>query len=583
MKKNLKFIFSFIVLLAILLISKKVDANSISSISMDIYVDNAGDAHVTEQWVCNTSSGTEVYHPYYNLGNSVISDLSVVDNGTTYSTLSSWNTSGTLSSKAYKCGINKISNGVELCWGISEYGKHTYTVTYKISNFVADLNDSQMIYWTLIPYEFSNTIGNAYIKIHTDFNVPSTTDVWGYGNYGGTAYVYDGYIEMQSDGSLASSEYMTILVKFPSNTFQVSDNHIDRNFDYYYNMSQEGATAYKDKESTSFTFSFAFDIIFSVIVFLFCLIPFGFAAKTMKTLSFNIDKESKRLVKDAPYFRDIPCNKNLYVAYCIATKYGLSKNKTDLLGAIILKWLKNGIVKVEKRESGKIFKKEDSVIILNSDFFRGYASIGETFDDELLSKEKTLYKMLYDASIDGILENKEFEKWCSSHYSKILDWFDDISDIVEKKLIEDGLIKTEETKTLGLFKTKSKYATSELTQLAVELSGLKKYLNDYTLISDREAIEVTLFEDYLIYAQMLGIADKVAKEFKELYPDMIEQSNFYSYDYILFINYCSHNGISSASAARSRANSYSAGGGGFSSGGGGGGSFGGGGGGGGFR
>ena len=82
---------------------------------------------------------------------------------------------------------------------------------------------------------------------------------------------------------------------------------------------------------------------------------------------------------------------------------------------------------------------------------------------------------------------------------------------------------------------------------------------------------------------MLGIADKVAKEFKELYPDMIEQSNFYSYDYILFINYCSHNGISSASAARSRANSYSAGGGGFSSGGGGGGSFGGGGGGGGFR
>ena len=59
-----------------------------------------------------------------------------------------------------------------------------------------------MIYWTLIPYEFSNSIGQVYIKIHTDFKIADTIDVWGYGNYGGTAYVYNGYIEMQSDGRL---------------------------------------------------------------------------------------------------------------------------------------------------------------------------------------------------------------------------------------------------------------------------------------------------------------------------------------------------------------------------------------------
>ena len=49
-----------------------------------------------------------------------------------------------------------------------------------------------------------------------------TIDVWGYGNYGGTAYVYNGYIEMQSDGSLDTSEYMTILIQFPSGTFNTS-------------------------------------------------------------------------------------------------------------------------------------------------------------------------------------------------------------------------------------------------------------------------------------------------------------------------------------------------------------------------
>ena len=91
---------------------------------------------------------------------------------------------------------------------------------------------------------------------------------------------------------------------------------------------------------------------------------------------------------------------------------------------------------------------------------------------------------------------------------------------------------------------------------------------EYTLIKDREAIEVELFENYLIYAQMLGIANQVSKQFKELYPDMIEQTHYNSYDNITYINLCATRGISRASSARAAAESYSSGGGGFSSGGG---------------
>ena len=118
-----------------------------------------------------------------------------------------------------------------------------------------------------------------------------------------------------------------------------------------------------------------------------------------------------------------------------------------------------------------------------------------------------------------------------------------------------------------------------MKQEAIELAGLKRYLNEYTLIKEREAIEVQLFEEYLIFAQIMGIAQKVAKQFKDIYPDIIEQSSFTSYDYIMFIHMSSNRGISAAQSAKSRAESYSSGGGGFSSGGGGGGSFGGGGGG----
>ena len=83
-----------------------------------------------------------------------------------------------------------------------------------------------------------------------------------------------------------------------------------------------------------------------------------------------------------------------------------------------------------------------------------------------------------------------------------------------------------------------------------------------------------------MYACIFGIAKKVIKEFKQLYPDIITDDVYNDISFIYFISY---SGMSKATTARDMAQSYSSGGGGFSSSGGGGSSFGGGGGGGGFR
>lgn len=569
MKKILKISLIFIFCLLIFSISENVKANSISKIAMDIYVDNNGNATINETWTCTTNNGTEVYHPYYNLGKSEIENLTVKENGRTYQTLSSWNTSGTLSEKAYKCGINKITNGVELCWGISSYDSHVYEVSYTISNFIAELQDSQMLYWTFIPYDFSDSIGSAYIKVHTDFDIPDSVDVWGYGNYGGTAYVYDGYIEMQSDGRLATDEYMTMLVKFPSNTFNTS-NSLNHNFDYYYEMAEEGSTKYNEKpESILSKILHVITFLFNFIPVLIVIFAFGMGISAINASRLHFGKEGKKMPSDLPYYRDIPCNKDIFRAYYIGYNYGLLKNKTDLLGAIILKWIKDSVIRIEQKEGEGIFKKENVIIYLN-----------ETNPSVSISNEteRRLFDMLYTASHDGILENKEFEKWCNKSYSRVLKWFDKILNEQKRKLIEEGLITVEEKKTFKIFKNKIDVATPALKEEAIQLAGLKKFLKEYTLIKDREAIEVTLFEEYLIYAQMMGIAKQVAKEFKDVYPEIIEQSKFTSYDNIIIINSYAAHGISTARSAESRARNYSSGGGGFSSGGGGGGSFGGGGG-----
>ena len=571
MRKFFKCFLLGLIFLFTISLNKCVKANSINSISMDIYIDKNGDANITETWNCYSDSGTEVYHPYYNLGNSQIINLSVKEGSDYYSTISNWDTSADFSDKAYKCGINYIDNGVELCWGISDYGSHTYTVNYTITNFVSTLSDAQMVYWTLIPHDFSNRIDKTYIKIYADFDIPDTVDVWGYGNYGGTAYVYDGYIEMQSDGPLEKYEYMTILVKFPLGSFD-STNIIDNDFEYYYDMSKEGSTAY-DSSSNNYSTNFFKDVflpIFLICFFVIIFIIIGLLIYGETTrYNFKLSKEEK---KEAPYYRNIPCDEDIFRAYYVANRFKLFRNRTDILGAFILRWIKSGLVKMEKRIVGTIIKKEDYVIIFNTS--------GHTFSNK---HEKKIFNIMYKASKDGILERKEFKNWCSNNYSTIFNVFDDITSDEEKRCINERLISIDTVKSFNLLSRKEYNASDKLKEQAIQLAGFKRYLNDYTLISDREAIEVHLFEEYLIYAQMLGIAQKVAKQFKDLYPEIIEHSSFNSYNDFLFIYSYVNSGITAANTARMRAESYSSGGGGFSSGGGGGGSFGGGGGGGGFR
>lgn len=556
----------FLVLVICLVINTKVFANSIDKITMDIYVDNNGDAHIEEIWTTTTNNGTEVYKPYYNLGNSEIKDFKVKMNNTEFTTINNWNVDASFTAKQYKAGINSITNGYELCFGISKYGNNTYTMTYTITNFVSQVTDADMINWTLIPHNLSNKPNYIYIKIYSDFKYSSDLPVWGYGNYGGYAYVYDGYIELVHEDALDSSEYMTVLAKFPKGTFN-TNSILSNDFNYYYEMAEEGATAYEEDEYSGLGWIEVVKVLFSFIEFFILVVVTKIVinrANRFGTKNIKFNRGSKN-IKKAPYFRDIPCQKNIFRTYWIAVQYKLIKNHTDLLGAILLKWLKEGKVQ-SVTVTSKILKKEEKALKL----------VTEEMNTEF---EARLYKMMKSASVDGVLENNEFKRWCKSRYRSILKWFSDVLDAETENLAREGLI----TKKKGRFGT-TYIVDEKLKENALQVAGLKNFLNDFSNIKDREAIEVKIWDEYLIYAQIFGIAKKVAKEFKKLYPEVIPEDY---YDDIIFIHTISYNGVSAAYTAKSeaarRAQSYSSGGGGFSSGGGGGGSFGGGGGGGGFR
>ena len=114
--------------------------------------------------------------------------------------------------------------------------------------------------------------------------------------------------------------------------------------------------------------------------------------------------------------------------------------------------------------------------------------------------------------------------------------------------------------TMGIFKSTVYEVDPSIYDEAVKMKGLKSFFNEFENMKDKEAIEVNLWEEYLMYAQIFGVAEKVAKQFKEMYPNVISDQ---TYNSMIFVHTISHTGMVSASSARSRAQSYSSGGGGF--------------------
>lgn len=541
-----------------------VNANSISNINMDIYVAKDGSAIITEEWTASVNSGTEGYHPYFNIGNAKISLLSASMDGKEYTIESNWNVNKSLKEKEMKAGLYYTGDEIDICFGLTSYGSHLYEVKYKIDGFVSTTTDADMIYWTLVPHDFSATPNRVYIKIYSDESYSDTLDVWGYGKYGAYAYVYDGYIEMESNGALSRNEYMTLLAKFPKGTF-ATYNELDNDFNYYFNLAEEGAVHYTDNSNKN-------TVVDSLIIIVSLVFGMGIPILIIAVViiystnnSYKFGSRGGKVPKDIYPFRDIPCNKDVFRAYFVADIYNLNKKKEDFLGVLLLKWLKEGNIKAET------VGKDTAIRFINQ-------PIGN-------KKEEELYNFMYEASNDGLLEKNEFKSWCNDHYNKILNWFSDVLKSERDKLVIEGKISIIKETKLKVIKLQRYLIDDKMMDEAIQMAGLKKFLKEFTLIKERQPIEVKLWNEYLMYAQIFGIADKVAKQFKKLYPEVITDMNNYGYDLntILFMNYISTVGISSANSAKSRAEGYSSGGGGFSSGGGGGGSFGGGGGGGGFR
>ena len=529
MKKYIKT--KYLILFTFFLFIPQVKANSIKNIDMDVFVEKNGDASVTETWKTTSNEGTEIYRGYaaksYSISNFTVSD----DLGRNYEFLSDWDISGSFSDKAYKNGINYNDDGIELCCGISQYGNRTYTLKYNISNLVKQYTDNQGIYFNFL--SSIKAVDSVKITIHSDepFSLDNAK-IWDFGNNGEINFK-DGKIVLTAK-NLTESQYIVGLVRFEHNIFNISNITSESFDDVYDSAMSDVKDIEKPFEIKDIFLLLVAAIFFNPILWIVLLMIFinKFNKKSEKLTEFILGSRKRSgdldfgldgnvLPEDVNYYREIPSNKDLERAYWVCLKYSVipeEKVKQGIIGAILLKWIKNGYITVLKMEKGILSFKDNNYAIDLTKI--------TNVDNEI---ENGLLKILITAAgPNKILEAKEFKKWSKKNYSEVSSWFSSIDDQVELNLEKEGLITLTQETTQGMFGTSKnitiKNVNPKLKEEAIQLKGLKKFLLDFSIMPEREYFEVKTWEEYLILAQLMGIADKVAEQFSKIYPNFNQES-----------------------------------------------------------
>lgn len=634
MKKLLAFV--GVCLVSILFVApESVYAYTPEIYSVDIYIElnQDGSADVTETWDVQVADGTEWYLAQGNLGKIEIQDFSVMDEtGTVYENEGYWDVDRSIEEKAGKCGIVDKGNGsYELCWGVGSYGDHVFTVNYHMTDFVKGFDDYCGFNQRVINDELSSPPQRILVTV-TKPGTEFTTDdvgVWAFG-FEGFIYIENGLVSATSNSSLGSNDYVTVMCRFPREMFDTT-NIVGGSFDEMLDRALEGSDYDQENRDTGDIFVIGMVVLFIVVFIVLLVYMSRVAKKNSRVTTFEEAREylshqkhvkfyakpafwvvlilstflnplfpviifiwtlfssrkdgdevseslmgkayptayvmnEKKTITD--YSREVPFLCHISAVSAASSMMCLNEGKNHVIGAYLLKWLQSGDVEIrqERKEGlgGALGAEAPSVVLRN---------IPENLENHT---ERRLFNLLVEASGgDNILQEKEMYRWARSNHAEVNSMMQEI-EAAGKLYMTDHLYlgKIPSSGMLGFSLVSQEAFTESGRAEIINLYQFKNFLKDFTLINERQPEEVTLWDQYLIVAQIFGMADAIAEQFRAIYPDYFTNHAVYYSDYAgsyAVINAISNAGISGASAG-SGGSSSSGGGGGSSGGGSGGGS-----------
>lgn len=573
-----KFIFTILFLFFVIIVCNNNSYASgdltLKNLDYKVKLNSDGTANVTETWDIAIED-TNTLFKTFKLDSSKFSgfkDVSLIEttNGTRKEFTQIYEEMYHVTKNCFYA-LNTSLSDFEIAWGVSVNGhaRRTFEMNYTIIDAVKNYSDCSEFYWQFISTSSAIPAKKVTGTITLPTEVTNIEDlrVWAHGPLNGNIERKSNNVVYFEVDNLKSKTMLEARVVTPTYVFANNENTSSlKKLDSILTQETEWANEANakreklQKQEKNRKIAFITFISITNIGGIFLAI---YLVKKIKKYKEELSKAPNfKPTMPSKYYRDIP-NENSSAAQAAFVYYfrnsSISMHIADVISATTLNLCLKKFLTFEILNN----KKDNIKITLNTNI-----------DENLLTEsEKVVFNMYKKVNTTYSFTMKEFQKYCKSHSSSCLSSFNSIANKAKNEAIYENNYNATLEKTLSKYtglgigyvflaifspllmfasfipaiictsytsKLSGKYYT--LTQKGIDeqeaWKGLKNYMQDFSMMKEKEVPELALWEKYLVFATAFGIADTVLKQLKVVYPQMLDETymNTHNYYYLYLMS-----------------------------------------------
>lgn len=521
-------------------------------LNYNVQILSDGDAVVLENRTYTYRSG-EFTRGYFELENGV-EDIVVLENGQQYKLIPNFDEKRPEGTYAFK----KQGTVTRVEWYMKAAGgqNRTFTIRYKVKKAAVLYNDCAVYFQKFLSEKNTAEIKkiSVQVKLPSGANAQNTL-IWGHGPL-------DGNIQFENP----TSNIVKLQVKdIPEKNYVEARFVMDRNLmtesKYIVNTNirdniikeetEAKNQAYKNRKITGISTLVAYGIAIVLVI-----LPIVMRIKKRE----HFTKFTPELTPE--YYREIPENIPPAILDKIFNYYSKKENVSTQISGTLIDMIYRKIIVVSHKQNGR---KTETFLSVSKKSFKS---------NEVTAFERSLIKFIFTHISQGkdLVSMKEIKKFCkqkrnAKHISQMLSSYKfnlesmwEKYDFVENKknvvpkifivliianllilIVSFSLFSAGKTPLFGgayivlmvgaflgfiitIISSKSKRMLNQRGENKLALwKGFYKFLNNLTLMDEKELPELFMWEKYLVYATVLGVAEKVLKVLRIRYPQFNDQ------------------------------------------------------------
>lgn len=432
-----------------------------------------------------------------------------------------------------------------------EEGERNFVWKYTLTDVAAKYADTSVVYWKIFNTDFSADIEKFRLELTLPTKTTDNAQAWFHIETSGS------YLELEADKfvytakNIEAGTMVETRIVAPTETFrELAKETSSAGLESIRAEELRWAEEWNTKQK-----------IYRALAIIAVVINVIIAAVGI-AVAVIIKLKNRRYDENYPeYAREMPAGwavaEAAHLFYYYNGGFTAKDYRSRALSAVILDLTRRHYLEIEPVPDAK-----------SSEAYRiTFPNIADAMRRDLKPHEQLVYNLLLKASASGVggLTMKEFQQYAQREYLEVNNMMKGFEKSSGKKFTQGKYAPPKtQLKNLGvgmlilavillvvtfrlamffapgmgvaglallLLTPKQKRLTQEGERIYRQLKGLEKYMLDFSNLKEYDVPKLILWEEYLVYATMMGISKEVIKNLKLVYPELREDNFRGGYGY----------------------------------------------------